>query len=83
MWRQPNPYRWSRATDHNVAKFHFDSTETMTIETQALKSIRLPKKFKNMGERLLEARDRAAAKIPKNDWDCMPTDSSPRLESES
>jgi hypothetical protein len=55
----------------------------MTIATQTSKPKRLPKKPKNMGERLLEARDRAAAKIPKKDWDCMPTDSSLRLESES
>jgi hypothetical protein len=55
----------------------------MTAITQPSKPKRLPKKPKNMGERLLEARDRAAAKIPKKDWDCMPTDSALRLESES
>jgi hypothetical protein len=55
----------------------------MTAVTQPSKSKRLPKQPKNMGERLLEARDRAAAKIPKEDWDCMPTDSSLNLESES
>jgi hypothetical protein len=55
----------------------------MTAVTQPLKSKRLPKQSKNMGERLLEARDRAATKIPKKDWDCMPTDSSLRLEPES
>ncbi len=55
----------------------------MTSITQPSKPGRLPKHSKNMGERLLEARDRAAAKIPKKDWDCMPTDSSLCLESES
>jgi hypothetical protein len=55
----------------------------MTVVTQPSKPKRPQKHPKNMGERLLEARDRAAAKIPKEDWDCMPTDSSLRLESES
>jgi hypothetical protein len=55
----------------------------MTIATQPSKPKQSPKPPKNMGERLLEARDRAATKIPKKDWDCMPTDSSLHLESES
>jgi hypothetical protein len=55
----------------------------MTAATQPSKSKRPAKPPKNMGEQLLEARDRAAAKIPKKDWDCMPTDSSLHLGSES
>jgi hypothetical protein len=43
----------------------------MTAATQPPKPKRLPKPPKNMGERLLEARDRAAAKIPKKDWDSI------------
>jgi hypothetical protein len=43
----------------------FYATPIMTVATQPLKPKRPPKIPKNMGERLLEARDRAAAKIPK------------------
>ncbi len=55
----------------------------MTVAAQPLKPKKSPKPSKNMAEGLLEARDRAAAKIPKKDWYCMPTDSLLRLESES
>jgi hypothetical protein len=49
---------------------------TMTVEPQS--NGQKPKK--TFAERLLERRDKGAAKIPKEDWDIMPADASTTVE---
>jgi hypothetical protein len=50
----------------------------MTIAAE--RSGKHPKSKKTFAERLLERVDRGAAKIPKEDWDVLPTDGSLRVE---
>lgn len=52
----------------------------MPLIATETKPKRQPKPKKNFGERLLETRDRLAAKVPPEDWDAVPTDASLRLE---
>lgn len=50
----------------------------MTLITKKPK--RQPKRKSTIADRLIAARDRAIAKVPKEDWAAIPKDASLRLE---
>lgn len=55
-------------------------SEDMTLTIEPTKQKRQPKTKSTIADRLMAARDRAVAKVPKEDWDAVPKDASHRLE---